>query len=51
VFEHAAKVDVLAELRKPEYGYHESYYGGIARYLSDVDVNWIQKRVFMAPAS
>lgn len=51
VFEHAAKADVLAELRKPEYGYHESYYGGIARYLSDVDVNRIQQRVFSAPAS
>jgi len=51
VFEHAAKADVLAELRKPEYGYHESYYGGIARCLSDVDVNRIQQRVFSAPAS
>ncbi|WP_337261454.1 MULTISPECIES: tyrosine-protein phosphatase [unclassified Serratia (in: enterobacteria)] len=50
VFEHAAKTDVLAELRKPEYGYHESYYGGIARYVRDVDVNRIQQRVFSAPA-
>ncbi|WP_161782109.1 tyrosine-protein phosphatase [Serratia sp. Ag1] len=50
VFEHAAKADVLAELRKPEYGYHESYYGGIARYVRDVDVNQIQQRVFGVPA-
>ncbi|AHG20782.2 hypothetical protein Z042_15080 [Chania multitudinisentens RB-25] len=50
VFQHAAKVDVLAELRKPEYGYHESYYGGIARYVRDVDVSQIQQRVFGAPA-
>lgn len=46
VFENASKADALAELRKPQYGYHEQYYAGIARYISRVDVNQLQQRVF-----
>lgn len=46
VFENANKPQVLAELRQPEYGYHENFYGGIAAYISRVDVNQIRQRVF-----
>lgn len=46
VFENAAKSAALAELRKPEYGYHENYYAGIARYIANVDVSQIRLRVF-----
>lgn len=46
VFENADKPAVLAELRKPEHGYHENYYAGIARYIGDVDVSKIRQRVF-----
>jgi protein tyrosine/serine phosphatase len=46
VFENADKPAVLAELRKPEHGYHEKYYAGIARYIGDVDVSKIRQRVF-----
>jgi tyrosine-protein phosphatase SIW14 len=46
VFENVSKASALAELRKPEYGYHENFYAGIVRYISSVDVSRIQKRVF-----
>lgn len=46
VFENASKADALAELRKPQYGYHEQYYAGIARYISRVDVSQIRQWVF-----
>lgn len=46
VFENADKPVALAELRKPEHGYHENYYAGIARYIGDADVGKIRQRVF-----
>lgn len=46
VFENASKADALAELRKPQFGYHENYYAGIAQYISRVDVAQIQQQVF-----
>src|SRR5690606_31058092 len=33
VFDHASRADVLAQLRRPEYGYHENFYPRIARYI------------------
>ncbi|VTR21330.1 Protein tyrosine/serine phosphatase [Serratia fonticola] len=33
VFENADKPAVLAELRKPEHGYHEKYYAGLRAIL------------------
>lgn len=46
VFENASKADALTELRTPQYGYHEQYYVGIARYISSVNVRQIQQQVF-----
>lgn len=45
VFEQTSKAEVLAELRQPQFGYHESYYPNIARYISSVNVDQIRQRV------
>lgn len=48
IFENAPRETVLAELRKPEYGYHYNIYGNIERYIENVDIEAIRARV-MAP--
>ncbi|PVZ85897.1 protein-tyrosine-phosphatase [Serratia sp. S1B] len=45
VFERANKSEVLAELRQPQFGYHETYYPNIARYINNVNVDLIRQRV------
>ncbi|SET34567.1 tyrosine-protein phosphatase [Thorsellia anophelis] len=48
VFEDTPREEVLAELRKPEYGYHYNIYANIERYIEHVDIDAIRARV-MAP--
>lgn len=45
VFDHATKADVLAQLRRPEYGYHENFYPRIARYIETVNVDALRQQV------
>lgn len=51
VFDHTAKADVLTELRRPEYGYHETVYPGIARFIETVNVDELRQQVFAAQPS
>lgn len=46
VFENAQKEDVIAELNQPKFGYHETVYPNIQRYLENVDIAAIKQRVF-----
>ncbi len=45
VFDHATKADVLAELRDPAHGHHETFYPDIIRYIETVDVDALRQRV------
>ncbi|QIQ20721.1 tyrosine-protein phosphatase [Zophobihabitans entericus] len=46
VFQNWTKEAVIEELRSPQYGYHESFYGNIINYINSVDVEKIKQAVF-----
>ncbi|WP_375156931.1 tyrosine-protein phosphatase [Klebsiella aerogenes] len=50
LFSHATKSEVLAELHRPEYGYHQQYYPDIVRYVESIDVEQLRARVLSLSA-
>lgn len=50
LFNHATKAEALAELRRPEYGYHQQFYPNIARYIERVNVEELRVRVLSLSA-
>lgn len=50
VFDHASRADVLAQLRRPEYGYHKNYFPRIARYIETVNVDALRQQVLSVPS-
>lgn len=45
VFEGWTKADAIAELRQPEFGYHEKWYPNLIELLNNLDVQDIRKRL------
>ncbi|AYY01452.1 tyrosine-protein phosphatase [Klebsiella aerogenes] len=50
LFSHATKSEVLSELRRPEYGYHQQFYPDIARYIAAINVEELRARVLSLSA-
>ncbi|OAT45790.1 protein tyrosine/serine phosphatase [Proteus hauseri ATCC 700826] len=46
VFEDWTKEQAIAELRKKEYGYHETFFPNIIQYIEEVDISAIKQQVF-----
>lgn len=51
VFENWTKEQAISELRKPEYGYHETFFPNIIQYIEEVDIAAIKQQVLMSDIS
>ncbi|MEQ4923114.1 fused DSP-PTPase phosphatase/NAD kinase-like protein [Proteus hauseri] len=46
VFEDWTKEQAIAELRKKEYGYHETFFPNIIQYIEEADIPTLKQQVF-----